>query len=74
MEILDRILAYRLLISANLNNEQKQLAKATVSKKDYQTMKGQLKVFTNTNSDKKDDFKTEIEIEKSDALLFKKSP
>lgn len=35
-------------------------------------MKGQLKVFTNTNSDKKDDFKTEIE--KSDALLFKKSP
>lgn len=53
MEILDRILAYRLLISANLNNEQKQLAKATVSKKDYQTMKGQLKkVFTNTNSDK----------------------
>ena len=38
-------------------------------------MKGQLKkAFTNTNSDKKDDFKTEIEIEKSDALLFKKSP
>ena len=63
MEILDGILAYRLLISANLHNEQKQLVKATVSKMDYQIMKDQpKKVFT--NSDKKDDFKTEIEIQK----------
>ena len=38
MEILDGVLAYRLLHSANLTNEQKQLVKATVSKMDYQVM------------------------------------
>ena len=43
MEILDSVLAYRLLISANLTNEQKQLVKATVNKIDYQIMKYQLK-------------------------------
>ena len=43
MEILDGILTYRLLNSANLTNEQKQLVKATVSKMDYQIMKDQLK-------------------------------
>ena len=44
MEILDGILTYRLLNSANLTNEQKQLVKATVSKMDYQIMKDQLKM------------------------------
>ena len=43
MEILDGILTYRLLNSANFTNEQKQLVKATVSKMDYQIMKDQLK-------------------------------
>ena len=47
MEILDGVLAYRLLNSANLTNVQKQLVKATLSKTDYQIMKDQLKkVFT----------------------------
>ena len=49
MEILDGTLAYRLLNSVNLTNEQKQLVKATVSQINYQIMKGQLKkVFTST--------------------------
>ena len=39
IKILDGVLAYRLLNSANLTNEQKQLVKATVSKMDYQIMK-----------------------------------
>ena len=44
MEILDSVLAYRLLISlALMSNEQKQLVKATVNKIDYQIMKYQLK-------------------------------
>ena len=43
MEILDGVLAYRILNSANLTNEQKQLVKITVSKMDYQIMKDQLK-------------------------------
>ena len=34
-EILDDLLAYRLLNSANLTNEQKQLVKATICKMDY---------------------------------------
>ena len=47
MEILDGVLAYRLLNSANLTIEQKQLVKATVNKMDYTVMKDQLKkVFT----------------------------
>ena len=73
MEILDGILAYKLLIRAN--NEQKQLIKATVSKMDYQIKKDQLKkVFPKTNKDRKGDFETETEIEKSDVLLSKMSP
>ena len=58
MEILEGVLAYRLLNSSNLTNEQKQLVKSTVSKIDYQIMKDQLKkVFTSTstNVDKKAD-------------------
>lgn len=39
MEMQDDVLAYKLLKSANLTNEQKQLVKATVSKMDYQIMK-----------------------------------
>ena len=39
MEILEGVLAYRLLNSANLTNEQKQLVKSTVSKIEYQIMK-----------------------------------
>ena len=51
IKILDGVLAYRLLNSANLTNEQKQLVKATVSKMDYQIMKDQLKkVFTSTST------------------------
>ena len=43
MEILDGVLAYRILNSANLTKEQKQLVKITVSKMDYHIMKDQLK-------------------------------
>ena len=43
MKIRDSVLANSLLNSANLNIEQKQLVKATVSKMDYQIMKDQLK-------------------------------
>ena len=43
IKILDGVLAYRLLGSTNLTNNQKQLEKATVSKMDYQIMKNQLK-------------------------------
>ena len=72
MQILDGVLAYRLLNTANLTNEQKQLVitnkqkqlvKATVSKMDYQIMKDQLKMVyssTSTNVDNK------IEVDKID--------
>ena len=42
MEILDSALAYRLLDSANLSREQKQLVKVTVSKMNWEkpTLKG----------------------------------
>ena len=36
------VLAYRLLNSANLTNEQKQLVKAALSKMNYRIMKDQL--------------------------------
>ena len=39
MEILDGILAFSFLNIANLTNEQKQLAKAMVSKMDFQITK-----------------------------------
>ena len=52
MEILDGVLAYRLLNSANLTREQKQYVKVTVFEMDYDIMKYQLKnVFTNTTGD-----------------------
>ena len=61
MEILDGVLAYRLLNSANLTNDQKQLVKTTVSKMDYQIMKDQLKkVFTSTSTNI--DNKTDIDM------------
>ena len=51
MEILDGVLAYRLLNSANLSEQHKQLVRATVSEMKYSIMKEQLKkVFTNTAS------------------------
>ena len=60
MEILDGILAYRLLNSATLTNEQKQLVKTAASIMDYQIMKDQLKkVFTSTSINV--DNKTDIE-------------
>ena len=37
------ILAYRLLKSANLSEQHEQLARATIAKFDYESMKGQLK-------------------------------
>ena len=46
MELLDYVLAYKLLKCANFSREQKQLVKATVSEYDYNKMKDQLrKVF-----------------------------
>ena len=39
MEILDGVLTYRLINSANLTNVQKQLVNAMVSKMDHQIMK-----------------------------------
>ena len=51
MEILDGVLAYRLLNSANLSEQHKQLVGATVSEIKYSIMKEQLKkVFTNAAS------------------------
>ena len=61
MEILDGVLAYRLLNSVNLTNDQKQLVKTAVSKMDYQIMKDQLKkVFTSTSTNI--DNKTDIDM------------
>ena len=60
MEILDGVLAYTLLNSANLTSEQKHLVKAPVSKVDYQITKEQLKkVFTSTLTNVHD--KTEVD-------------
>ena len=50
MGILDSVLACRLLNSANLNEEWKQLVKARVSKTDYQITKDQLKKFFTSSS------------------------
>ena len=51
MEILEYDLAYRLLNSANLTIEQKQLVKAKISKMDYQIMKVQIeRAFTITST------------------------
>ena len=76
MEILEVVLAYRLLNSANLTNEQKQLVKSTISKIDYQIMKDQLKkVFTSTstNVDKKADTdKIDIKSEENEVFYASK--
>ena len=76
MEILEVVLAYRLLNSANLTNEQKQLVKSTISKIDYQIMKDQLKkVFTSTstNVDKKADTdKIDIKSEENEVFYTSK--
>ena len=51
MEVLDGVLAYCLLNSANLSEQHKQLVRATVNEIKYSIMKEQLKkVFTNTAS------------------------
>ena len=74
MEILDGVLAYRLLNNANLTNEQKHLVKGTVSKMDYQIMKDKLKkVFTSTstNADKKTDVdKINVKSEENEVILY----
>ena len=63
MEILDVILAYKLLNSANPINMQKQLVKATVRKMDYQIMDDQLKkIFTSTSTN----FRNKTEADKTD--------
>ena len=77
MKILDGVLAYRLLNSANLTNEQKQLVKATISKMDYQIMKDQLKkVFTSTstNVDNKNDIdKIDVKSEENEVFYTSKN-
>ena len=77
MEILDGVLVFRLLNSANLTNEQKQLVKATVSKMDYQIMKDQLKkVFTSTstNVDNKTEIdKTDVKSEENEVFYTSKN-
>ena len=76
IKLLDGVLAYRLLNSANLTNEQKQLVKATVSKMDYQIMKDQLKkVFTSTstNVDNKTDIdKIDVKLEENEVFYTSK--
>ena len=77
MEILDSVLAYRLLNNANLTNEPKQLVKATVSKMDYQIMKNQFrKIFaiTSTNIDNKADIdKIDVKLEENDVFYTSKN-
>ena len=64
MEILDGVLAYRLLNSANLSDDEIQLVKATISEMTYENMKQKLKmVFTNAKSENKVDFKDGIKME-----------
>ena len=76
MEISDGAMAYRLLNSANLTNEQKQLVKSTVSKIDYQIMKDQLKkVFTSTSTNvdnKTDADKTDVKSEENEVFYTSK--
>ena len=76
MEILEGVLAYRLLNSANLTNEQKQLVKSTVSKIEYQIMKDQLKkVFTSTSTDvdkKTDTDKIDVKSEENEVFYTSK--
>ena len=46
MEILDGVLAYRLLNSASLSEQHKQLVRATVSEMKYSIMKEQFKKYS----------------------------
>lgn len=75
MEILDGVLAYRLLNSANLSDTQRQLVKATVNKMEYVIMKDQLKkIFTNINLLNKNELKSEDDIKiERDSFYVKKS-
>lgn len=72
MEILDVVLAYKLLNSANPINMQKQLVKATVSKMDYQIMDDQLKkIFASTSTNvhnKTEAGKTDVQPEENNAF------
>ena len=72
MEILDVVLAYKLLNSANPINMQKQLVKATVSKMDYQIMDDQpKKIFTSTSTNvhnKTEAGKTDVQPEENNAF------
>ena len=72
MEIHDGVLAYRLLNSANLTLEQKQLVKATISKMDYSIMKDQLrKVFTSDIvKDSSNNVKIEDEVKIEEDEIF----
>ena len=62
MTISDGAVAYRLLNSAGLSENNKQLVRATVSEMKYETMKSQLtKVFTNTCSKVDSDMNIKLE-------------
>ena len=64
MEILDGVLAYRLLNNANLSHEEMQLVKATITEMTYENMKQKLKmVFTNSKTEKNVEFKDGIKME-----------
>ena len=72
MKILYGILRYRLLNSANLSTEQKQLVRDTVNKVEYSIVKDQLKkVFTYINMDKNNSSENDskIKIEKNVLLI-----
>ena len=77
MEVLDGVLAYRLLKSVNLTKQQKQLVKATVSNMDYQIMKDQLKkVFTSSSGyvdNKADIDKIDVKSEENEAFYTSKN-
>ena len=62
MTVSDGAVAYRLLNSAGLSENNKQLVRATVSEMKYETMKNQLtKVFTNTCSTANSEVNVKIE-------------
>ena len=71
MEILDGVLAYRILNSAHLTNEQKQSVKATVCTMYYQIMKDQLKKDQYFNVDNKTDIdKIDVKSEENEISLM----
>ena len=65
MELLDGVLAYRFLNSANISSHYEQLVRATLSELSYQSMKDQLKkIFsdpTNLVSDTKQEQAIKVE-------------